>query len=98
MKVIFISYIPASSRIFNLTALVLFILVSDLFSGSRFTGIVTDQNNIPIQGVNIVLYPTSLGTATDENGYFILPRINSGIYTLQFSHVAYKAKDVEVSR
>ncbi|MCK4979767.1 MAG: carboxypeptidase-like regulatory domain-containing protein, partial [Candidatus Delongbacteria bacterium] len=82
MKIVFIPYIPAKSRIFNLTAFLLFFIFENLFSGSRFVGIVSDKNNVPIQDVNIELHPTSLGTTTDENGYFFFNKIDNGKYTI----------------
>ncbi|MBN2790308.1 MAG: TonB-dependent receptor [Candidatus Delongbacteria bacterium] len=95
MKIIFIQYIPAYRRIFNLTAIFLFFISTDLFSGSRFTGNVTDKNNIPLQDVNIELFPTSLGTTTDENGYFSFARVDNGKYILKFSHVSFKPFELE---
>ncbi|MDA3884374.1 MAG: TonB-dependent receptor plug domain-containing protein [Candidatus Delongbacteria bacterium] len=96
MKIIFMSYIPANSRIFNLTAFLLFFIIENLFSGSRFVGIVTDKNNVPIQDVNIEMYPTSLGTTTDENGYFYFSRIDNGKYILNFHHISYEPQKLEV--
>ncbi|MCK5760681.1 MAG: TonB-dependent receptor, partial [Candidatus Delongbacteria bacterium] len=96
LKIIFTSYIPAKSRIFNLTAFLLLFISENLFSGSRFVGIVSDKNNVPIQDVNIELYPTSLGTTTDENGYFFFNRIDNGKYIIKFSHVSYKSHQIEI--
>ncbi|MCK4979604.1 MAG: TonB-dependent receptor plug domain-containing protein, partial [Candidatus Delongbacteria bacterium] len=79
-----------------LTALLLFVFSEQLFSGSRFVGIVTNKDNIPIQDVNIELFTTSLGAVTDENGYFYLSRINNGKYTLKFSHISYRSHQIEI--
>ncbi|MDA3884294.1 MAG: TonB-dependent receptor plug domain-containing protein [Candidatus Delongbacteria bacterium] len=96
LKLFFMPYIPASSRNFNLTALILFFIFENLFSGSRFVGIVTDKNSIPIQNVNIELFPASKGTSTDENGYFSFSRIDNGKYILNFQHISFKSHQLDI--
>jgi hypothetical protein len=59
------------------TGLVLSILVSQFsFSQTTMEGKVTDQNNQPLFGANIVIQNTYSGTTTDEEGnleYSIVP-------------------------
>ncbi|NOR44604.1 MAG: TonB-dependent receptor plug domain-containing protein, partial [Candidatus Delongbacteria bacterium] len=97
LKIIFTSYIPASSRIFNLTALLLLLVFGNLFSGSRFIGIVTDKTGLPVSDVNIQLLPTTYGISSDENGEFVFNRIEAGVYTLKLSHVNFQEKTIEIS-
>lgn len=56
------------------------------------TGIVTDDKNIPLPGVNIIEKGTSNGTITDLNGSFTI-NVTKGV-TLQFSFVGMNPKEV----
>ena len=50
-------------------------------------GRITDNNDLPIPGVNITLKGTSIGTITNANGYFILNGIAQGKQTFLFSTI-----------
>lgn len=68
----------------------------NLFAGSEISGIVTDAAGKPVPDVNIMLYPTSYGTVSDDNGKFYLPRVSDGNYTLIIEHVSYIRKEISV--
>lgn len=54
------------------------------------TGYVTDnQTGEPLIGANIILENTSLGSATDLNGKYLIPNIPAGTYNIRFSYVGY---------
>ena len=56
----------------------------------KIAGIVTDsETKEPLMGVNIFLQGTSLGAATDEDGYFVILNIPPGNYTLQAAYIGY---------
>jgi TonB-linked SusC/RagA family outer membrane protein len=59
------------------------------------TGIVTDNNGIPLPGVNIFIKNTSTGTQTDFDGNFTL-RVQSG-KTIVFSYVGFKTQEIAVT-
>ncbi len=44
----------------------------------------------PVAGASVTLRPGNRGTATGENGYFTLPNVVPGQYTLSVSSIGYK--------
>jgi TonB-linked SusC/RagA family outer membrane protein len=63
-------------------------------NAARITGTVTDEQNQPIPGVNIVEKQTRKGTVTDAAGTFTID-VNPGA-TLVFSSVGFKSKEIVV--
>ncbi len=47
--------------------------------------------NEPIIFANVVLVGTTIGTNTDENGYFEFTDLEPGIYDVQISYIGYKS-------
>ncbi len=60
----------------------------------RLTGTVTDQSGQPLTGVSVLVQGTSLGTATDEAGHYVLENLESGA-TLIFRAVGYKTQEIQ---
>lgn len=58
-------------------------------------GIVTDQNSIPIKGVNIVVKNTSIGTTTDAKGMYIITAPDENA-TLIFGFIGFKTKEIKI--
>ncbi|MGO4912656.1 SusC/RagA family TonB-linked outer membrane protein [Leeuwenhoekiella sp. W20_SRS_FM14] len=58
------------------------------------TGTVTDQSNVPLPGVNVVVKGTNLGTQTDFDGNYSISASQGE--TLTFSYVGFTAKDMVV--
>ena len=59
------------------------------------SGTVTDENGMPLLGVNVLVKNTSNGTTTDFDGNF---EINTGeSATLVFSFIGFISKEVEVA-
>ncbi len=56
-------------------------------------GKVTDENNEPLAGVNILIKGTSVGTITDIDGNYVL-EIPEGATVLLVSYVGYSTKEV----
>ena len=78
-------------RIIN-TLLLLF-LITQTFAQQRIVkGKITDNDNEPLLGVNVIIKNSKQGTLTDENGSFELQL--SGEQTLVISHIGYKTKEV----
>jgi TonB-linked SusC/RagA family outer membrane protein len=61
----------------------------------KVTGTVTDQDNAALPGVNILVSGTSLGTATDGEGKFVINAPANG--SLVFSFIGYESQTVQVS-
>ena len=76
---------------YNLHIILHIILTSFLISNTTtITGIIVDENEKPIPGVNI--YSENKGTTTDENGIFLLEVDQLNDFTV--SHIAYKIINV----
>ncbi|MCH7574350.1 MAG: TonB-dependent receptor [Candidatus Marinimicrobia bacterium] len=73
--------------------------VSELAWGGqtgKITGIVIDGGSgDPLQGANIILVGTSLGTFTAADGYYVILNIPPGTYTLRASMIGYNGQSVE---
>ena len=63
---------------------------------SRVTGFVTDNNGVPLLGVNVIEQNTSNGTTTDFDGNYaiITTRVNA---VLVFSFVGFVSQEITVS-
>lgn len=78
--------------------LVLFSGVQLVFGQTqRITGSITDQKNIPIPGVNILLKGTKTGTISDVDGSYSInvPTVKS---TLTFSFIGYEKQELVVNK
>lgn len=66
--------------------------------GGTVKGIVTDsESRDPLVGANIVVSGTTMGTTTDEDGFFMMQNIPDGNYTLMFSYVGYQDHTENIS-
>ncbi|MHA7942854.1 SusC/RagA family TonB-linked outer membrane protein [Formosa sp. 3Alg 14/1] len=59
-------------------------------------GLVTDENNMPLPGVDVLLKGTQTGTITDFDGKFEL-EINAVNDILVFTHIGYNKKEIKAS-
>ena len=60
-------------------------------SQSRIDGRIVDKTTSePLAGVNIFFSKTTLGTTSDENGFFALTQIPAGQYELIISMIGYE--------
>ncbi|MFQ6610614.1 MAG: carboxypeptidase-like regulatory domain-containing protein, partial [Fidelibacterota bacterium] len=73
-----------------------------LFGGNtgKITGKVTDKaTGDPLIGVNIMLEGTTIGTATDQNGNYLILNITPDVYTMTANMIGYATlinKEVKV--
>ncbi len=58
------------------------------------TGIVTDQSNLPVPGVNVLIKGTQKGVSTDFDGKFGISAAPGE--TLVFSYLGFKTKEIKV--
>lgn len=54
------------------------------------SGRVADENGLPLNGVNVFLDGTTIGTSTDIDGNYFIDKIPPGYYNLVFSYVGYE--------
>ncbi len=71
--------------------LTIILLISIIIPSDYITGIVFDQDNNPISGVNIHVIESDFFTSSDENGNFIINYENKKL-TIKFSHIKYNNK------
>ncbi|MFV8225478.1 SusC/RagA family TonB-linked outer membrane protein [Christiangramia aquimixticola] len=60
------------------------------------SGNVTDENGMPLMGVNVLVKDESRGTTTDFDGNFTVQDISTGD-VLQFSYVGFQTQEVRVT-
>jgi len=81
--------------------LLLFFLASTVgFSGTtgKVAGFVRDgETGDPLPGVNVILDGTTMGAATDLEGYYFIINIPPGKYKLKATMMGYQIQTVEVS-
>ena len=66
-----------------------------LKNGSIEGAIIDKDSQEPLPGVNVQIEGTTVGSSTDENGAFVLPRLSPNTYTLQISMIGYARKRIE---
>lgn len=55
-------------------------------------GIVTDEGGEPLQGANVYLEGTTMGSSTDGDGTYIILDVPAGTYTLVAAYLSYKTQ------
>ncbi|NOZ60899.1 MAG: TonB-dependent receptor [Calditrichaeota bacterium] len=72
---------------------------STVFGGTtgKVAGIVKDaETGDPLPGANIILERTTLGSATDVDGYYFIINVPPGRYTLRATMMGYKTQKVKI--
>ncbi len=83
-------------------ASLLVLCVHLLFAGTtgKIAGTVKDaETGEPLIGVNIIVEGTTLGAATDEDGFYVILNVPPGRYTVKASYIGYQEvekRDVRV--
>lgn len=73
------------------------ILTLDLSAQGRLTGTITDgENGEPLPGVNIIIKGTTLGTISDENGFYTLA-VPEEDQIISCSFIGYSTKEIAYS-
>ncbi|MDX1760677.1 MAG: TonB-dependent receptor [Christiangramia sp.] len=60
------------------------------------SGNVTDEDNLPLLGVNVIVKGESRGTTTDFDGNYTIENLSAGD-VLQFSYVGFLPKEITIS-
>ena len=81
----------------KLTLIVVLLFNITLFAQDAYqlSGTVSDEANVPIPGVNVVILNTTRGTATDFDGLFQIEVANGE--ELQFSYLGYVTQTIAIS-
>jgi outer membrane receptor protein involved in Fe transport len=87
--------------LFNI--IILIIATGTIIAGTtgKISGVVTDKSSgAPLIGANVLIEGTTLGTATDADGYYSMINLSPGKYTLIYQFIGYgkvKIENVEVN-
>ncbi len=77
-------------RLLLLGSSILFFTIGSYAQSGAIKGFVLDkENGEPCMFANVSVQGTSFGAATDINGYFSIPKIPDGDYTLIITYVSY---------
>jgi len=78
--------------------IITFILTSSALieAAGRISGKVKDEDNFSLSGANIFIQSLGLGTATDQNGEFLLLNVPEGSYDLTVSFLGYSKETINL--
>jgi len=78
---------------------VCFLVLTNLIfaQNSTINGIITDTEQTPLFGVNVLIKDSVKGTQTDEDGNFEISNLANGDYTLSVSYIGFKTKEISIS-
>lgn len=81
----------------NIILLILFICGVSWAEFISLTGTVLDENDVPVQGANVFIQGSVLGSATNVNGQFQIRNVPDGKFTLTISVLGFKEKNVNLN-
>ena len=61
------------------------------------TGIIKNNQNQPLENVNVSVVGTLKGSKSNADGSFAVTNIQNGTYTLKFSHLGYASKEITLN-
>ncbi len=70
---------------------------SALFAQGTLKGNITDTKGEAIIGANVFLTGTTMGSATDFDGNYVIKNVPAGSYTLTVSAIGYKTQEFSIS-
>lgn len=88
-------------KYFNIFMCISLLLVTSLYAGNtgKISGQATDaQSGNPLPGANVVLEGTTMGAATDADGYYSIIGVPPGEYTLVVTMIGYAKYRVQEVR
>lgn len=82
-----------------LTIVLLFTVYLNCFSqeNSTIQGHITDADQKPLSGVNVLIAQLNTGTQSNEQGDFSIENLSAGNYTLTISYLGFKTQSKQVS-
>ena len=82
---------------FTCLLIILFGGIISMYSQSiSVQGTVTDENNVPLLGVNVLVKNESRGTTTDFDGNYMVENVKPGDI-LQFSYIGFLPKEITIA-
>ena len=80
---------------FNGLLLLAFFVPTFLFSQTEVSGTVTDEANVPLPGVNVIIKGTTTGTSTDFDGNYTVKANNGDV--LVYSFLGFTTQEITYS-
>lgn len=77
--------------------ILLLLLLLPVCTFSQIKGLVTDENNVSLSSVTVLIENTYNSTSTNENGFYELNLKKAGKYTIVFQYMGFKTKKVAVT-
>tara|TARA_R110002126_G_scaffold35949_2_gene109900 strand:+ start:8793 stop:11021 length:2229 start_codon:yes stop_codon:yes gene_type:complete len=77
-------------------AVILFFGGSSVTTAQTLSGIVYDNNDNPLPGVQVAIPALSTGTLTNSEGFYELTIKNQGILTVQFFYLGFKTEIIQL--
>ncbi len=73
-----------------LLSLILLWAANQLYGQAQISGKITNTNKMPLTGASVFLLETKQGTATDQEGNYVIKNVSHGAYTLLVTYVGYE--------
>jgi iron complex outermembrane receptor protein len=67
------------------------------FAQNSIKGKVTDENSLPVIGVNVLVKGTTNSGTTDENGNYNINNLEVGVYKVLFTYIGFSDHEVKVT-
>lgn len=92
-----INYTDKAISLFLLCLVIIIISSGSMLSqtAGKLSGVITDTNGEPLVGANVMLDGTTLGAASDFDGYYSILNIRAGTYTVRIRYLGFKTQIVE---
>ena len=96
INIITTSLISFTAKVLT-TFIFLIVLSINLYAqtSGKLVGRVTDESGEPLIGANVILDGTTMGAATDLEGYYSIINVRAGTYTIRFRFLGFKTRVVE---
>ncbi|UPQ79628.1 TonB-dependent receptor [Flavobacterium azooxidireducens] len=76
----------------------LFMIIWNVSAQSgTISGTIKNNQNQPLENVNVVLKGTTIGTRTNLEGQFTLNNIQNGNHTVSISHIGFASKEITIN-
>lgn len=82
--------------LFIFILILIIISIPKLALGQQFRiyGTVKETSGTPLAGANVILIGTELGSATNEDGYYEIKNLDTGLYSLEVSMIGYATEKI----
>ncbi|MBD3287651.1 TonB-dependent receptor plug domain-containing protein, partial [candidate division KSB1 bacterium] len=90
------THLKLTSFVILVTLLVFLNVVSFAQTGKVVGYVLDERSGNPLPGANIFIEGTSLGSASDINGFYIISNVPPGTYTINVMYIGYEKRSFEL--